>query len=534
MKQWRKLLLVALLAWLLLFLSLLSHFLELRSSVAPRTRSVASGPSLTHTEIRRLASIQGSGQPGGKGTPTNSSLALRNQGSSWGEREAGPPGLHLEILDGDPQEPRGEGAAVRTDPAAWSSEEDGEEESRRRKRWSSAQRGTNPEEEQKVSRSRAALQNVSRSKAELQNVSRSKAALQKVSRSRAALQKVSRSKAALQKVSRSKAELQKVSRSRAVLQRLWRGNMSAGMLSPRLQKAVKVYLNSNKHHVAYKGQRRARQSGEEVLCELKRQARLRTLDGTEEPFAGLGWARLVPSRPLDQLQGSEYRTCAVVTSAGAILNSSLGKEIDSHDAVLRFNAAPTQGFQKDVGNKTTIRIINSQILARPKHQFNTSSLYRDVTLVAWDPAPYSVDLRKWYENPDYDLFTPYSERRRRQPDQPFYILHPGFIWRLWDVIQANTQENIQPNPPSSGFIGILLMMSLCREVHVYEYIPSVRQTDLCHYHERYYDAACTLGAYHPLLYEKLLVQRMNVAPPRDLRTKGKVALRGFSAVHCGS
>jgi beta-galactoside alpha2,6-sialyltransferase (sialyltransferase 2) len=80
--------------------------------------------------------------------------------------------------------------------------------------------------------------------------------------------------------------------------------------------------------------------------------------------------------------------------------------------------------------------------------------------------------------------------------------------------------------------GILLMMALCEEVHVYEYIPSLRQTDLCHYHERYYDAACTLGAYHPLLYEKSLVQRINTGPVRDLKKKGRVTLPGFNTVNC--
>ncbi|XP_030642135.1 beta-galactoside alpha-2,6-sialyltransferase 2 [Chanos chanos] len=322
------------------------------------------------------------------------------------------------------------------------------------------------------------------------------------------------------------------SKSKSVVQRLWRGSVSAGMLSPRLQRAMKEYLSSNKHGVTYRGHRRAQQGGRQVVCDLKRRARVRTLDGTELPFSELGWDTLVPPRPLEQLYGSGFGSCAVVTSAGAILHSALGKEIDSHDAVLRFNAAPTEGYERDVGNKTTVRIINSQILANPKHQFNTSSLYKNVTLVAWDPAPYTVNLNKWYTSPDYNLFTPYMDHRKRFPGQPFYILHPKFIWQLWDVIQGNTLENIQPNPPSSGFIGIMLMMNLCEEVHVYEYIPSLRQTDLCHYHERYYDAACTLGAYHPLLYEKMLVQRMNTGSENDLKRKGKVTLPGFSTVHC--
>lgn len=76
------------------------------------------------------------------------------------------------------------------------------------------------------------------------------------------------------------------------------------------------------------------------------------------------------------------------------------------------------------------------------------------------------------------------------------------------------------------------MMTLCEQVHVYEYIPSVRQSDLCHYHERYYDAACTLGAYHPLLFEKSLIQRINTGPESDLRKKGRITLPGLSAVSC--
>ncbi|XP_073318856.1 beta-galactoside alpha-2,6-sialyltransferase 2-like [Pagrus major] len=159
---------------------------------------------------------------------------------------------------------------------------------------------------------------------------------------------------------RSRSEDYYRSRSLEILQRLWTGNLTVEMLSPRLQKVLKVQLSSNRHQVTYQGPRGDRRSGLQLYCELKRRTRIRTVDGTQEPFSGLGWARLVPSLPLQELWTSRYQSCAVVTSAGAVLNSSLGREIDSHDAVLRFNAAPTKGFERDVGTKTTIRIINSQ------------------------------------------------------------------------------------------------------------------------------------------------------------------------------
>uniref|UniRef100_A0A8C9EI62 Beta-galactoside alpha-2,6-sialyltransferase 1 n=1 Tax=Pavo cristatus TaxID=9049 RepID=A0A8C9EI62_PAVCR len=277
--------------------------------------------------------------------------------------------------------------------------------------------------------------------------------------------------------------------SKSFLYKLWKGDVSSKMLNPRLQKAMKDYLSTNKHGVRFKGKRNSKLTGDQLFCELKERVNVKTIDGKEAPFSTLGWEKHVPQIPLGKLYTHGFGSCAVVMSAGAILNSSLGDEIGG-------------------------------------------SLYKDVILVAWDPAPYSANLNVWYKKPDYNLFTPYVQHRRKNPNQPFYILHPKFIWQLWDIIQENTKEKIQPNPPSSGFIGILIMMSMCNEVHVYEYIPSVRQTDLCHYHELYYDAACTLGAYHPLLYEKLLVQRMNKGLQDDLYRKGKVILPGFKSVKC--
>lgn len=201
MKPYRKWLLLVLLTWLLLFLSLLCHFLDLRSSSLPRSRSES---GLTRTETRRLASVQVG--------------SLRSAGVS-------------------------------------------EKDWRRRRRTTEY---------------------------------------------------------------RSRSNEYYRSRSLEILQRLWTGNLTAGMLSPRLQKVLKVQLSSNRHQVVYRGPRGSHRSGLQLYCELKRRTRIRTVDGSKEPFSGMGWARLVPSLPL---QESQYQSCAVVTSAGAVLNSSLGREI---------------------------------------------------------------------------------------------------------------------------------------------------------------------------------------------------------------
>lgn len=112
-----------------------------------------------------------------------------------------------------------------------------------------------------------------------------------------------------------------------ILQRLWAGNLTMGMLSPSLQKALKVQLNFNKHQVVYRGPRGTQRSSLQLCCDMKRKTRIRTVDGTEEPFSSLGWDRLVPSVTLQDLAKCQYQNCAVVTSAGAVLNSSLGREI---------------------------------------------------------------------------------------------------------------------------------------------------------------------------------------------------------------
>lgn len=67
---------------------------------------------------------------------------------------------------------------------------------------------------------------------------------------------------------------------------------------------------------------------------------------------------------------------------------------DSHDAVVRFNHAPTTGFVNDVGSRTTLRIVNSQVVTKPEYDFWGSPLYSDVALLLWDPNKYHGSLEE--------------------------------------------------------------------------------------------------------------------------------------------
>lgn len=117
------------------------------------------------------------------------------------------------------------------------------------------------------------------------------------------------------------------SMSKSFLFRLWKGDVSSKMLNPRLQKAMKDYLNTNKHGVRFKGKRNSRLTSEQLFCELKARVNIRTIDGKEAPFSMLGWEKHVPQTSLNKLYPHGFGSCAVVMSAGAILNSSLGNEI---------------------------------------------------------------------------------------------------------------------------------------------------------------------------------------------------------------
>ncbi|XP_071818222.1 alpha-2,8-sialyltransferase 8B-like isoform X2 [Apostichopus japonicus] len=50
--------------------------------------------------------------------------------------------------------------------------------------------------------------------------------------------------------------------------------------------------------------------------------------------------------------------CAIIGNSGILLNSRCGREIDSHDYVIRANLPGLKEYNRDVGNKTTLMMMN--------------------------------------------------------------------------------------------------------------------------------------------------------------------------------
>lgn len=87
--------------------------------------------------------------------------------------------------------------------------------------------------------------------------------------------------------------------------------------------------------------------------------RAKTIRRKTSPFNTHKLGELLPKEKI--FHKKRAKTCVIVSSAGSMAGSGLGDFIDSHDIVMRFNHAPTAGYETDVGSKTTIRIVNSQV-----------------------------------------------------------------------------------------------------------------------------------------------------------------------------
>jgi len=99
--------------------------------------------------------------------------------------------------------------------------------------------------------------------------------------------------------------------------------------------------------------------GEQALVKCLRNRKLCADPAAREAALALPSMQLIANEraKASTKGGFKHRSCALVGNAGSLLGAPYGGPINSHNAVVRFNMANFQQFQKHVGNKTNYWVV---------------------------------------------------------------------------------------------------------------------------------------------------------------------------------
>ncbi|XP_078683095.1 beta-galactoside alpha-2,6-sialyltransferase 1-like isoform X1 [Branchiostoma floridae x Branchiostoma belcheri] len=276
---------------------------------------------------------------------------------------------------------------------------------------------------------------------------------------------------------------------------------------------------------------------QEMSCKLKKNVPFSTITRTQaSKDKNKGF---LPEESLEKLV--HFNSCAIVSSSHALKLHTYGQEIDSHDAVLRFNCAPTDKFEKFVGNRTDIRLINTLIpFLRCQSEFwsENSTVFKHGRLVirnmdAINLTPRGIDVKKDVHHAFENLI----KYRKTYPNKTLpFIQRPKFgqnlkaeVMRFCDTTKLCSKTKWSP---STGLFGVVMMMHLCDWVHVYEFVPSSRDntTHVYYFDENFVRPRDDLHSYNQ---ERTYVKTLSLTPDKDIEDTGIVLLEGLSRVSCG-
>ncbi|KAI8492599.1 hypothetical protein Bbelb_296400 [Branchiostoma belcheri] len=74
--------------------------------------------------------------------------------------------------------------------------------------------------------------------------------------------------------------------------------------------------------------------------------------------------RLTKNTTASSAAKDQMRTCAVVGNGGILLDSHCGDDIDAKDYVIRANLPALEGFETDVGRRTNMTFVNTNVVKR--------------------------------------------------------------------------------------------------------------------------------------------------------------------------
>ncbi|XP_058475600.1 CMP-N-acetylneuraminate-beta-galactosamide-alpha-2,3-sialyltransferase 1-like [Solea solea] len=155
--------------------------------------------------------------------------------------------------------------------------------------------------------------------------------------------------------------------------------------------------------------------------------------------------QLIPNKVVYMDAGSDRcRTCSVVGNSGNLNGSGYGELIDAAHFVIRINQGPTKGFEKDVGTRTTHRVLY------PESAINVDS---DTWLVL---IPFKNQDLQWIVHKMSKMSVKKAEQNKVLIYNPTFFKYVYYSW-----LEGHGGY------PSTGFLTLLMAIHICDEVNLF-------------------------------------------------------------------
>ncbi|XP_040041251.2 alpha-N-acetylgalactosaminide alpha-2,6-sialyltransferase 5b isoform X1 [Gasterosteus aculeatus] len=177
-----------------------------------------------------------------------------------------------------------------------------------------------------------------------------------------------------------------------------------------------------------------------------------------------GYTSVMDHKPLKMHCG----TCALVTSSGQLTGSRRGEEIDRSECVIRMNDAPSVNHQRDVGRRTSLRVVahsSLQRVLRSRQELLNAS--QDTVFVFWGPNSCMRRDGKGHVYNNLRLL------KQLLPKLKVYIISRVKMLKFDELFKKETGIDRKSSNSwlSTGWFTMAIAVELCGRIDVYGMVP---------------------------------------------------------------
>ncbi|XP_077407710.1 alpha-N-acetylgalactosaminide alpha-2,6-sialyltransferase 2-like [Vanacampus margaritifer] len=202
--------------------------------------------------------------------------------------------------------------------------------------------------------------------------------------------------------------------------------------------------------------------------------------------------------------------CAVVGNGGILNDSKKGKEIDGHDYVFRMNGAVTEGYEEDVGNKTSVYVHTAHSITTSLSLFKKYG-YKSVPHdegIKYVMIPEGLRDFQWLGGLLRGERVPLGPYRKKWPrtyytgqynESRFYVLHQDFLRYVRNRFLKSPRLNKRSWAllrPTNGAFTLFLALHTCDTVDAYGFMTKDYAKYSNYYFQRRVKSRVTFFANH--------------------------------------